>query len=59
METKFKVGDKVNIKINNIPYQVEIFGCFQGGKGIVYSVRTSEGFILLQNETDILGKVDE
>jgi ribosomal protein L21E len=54
MEAKYKVGEKVNINWNNIIIEVEVFGYFQGQKEIVYSVRTSQGFLLLQNETDIL-----
>jgi len=59
MEAKYKVGEKVNINWNNIIIEVEVFGYFQGQKEIVYSVRTSQGFLLLQNETDILEKTDD
>jgi hypothetical protein len=59
MEAKYKVGEKVNINWNGRIIVVEVFGYFQGQKEIVYSVKTSNGFLLLQNETDILEKINE
>ena len=59
MDAKYKPGDKVDINLGNEILQVEVFGYFKGQKGIVYSVKTSEGVILLQNEASILEKIDE
>lgn len=59
MGAKYKIGDKAYIKVDNKILEVEIFGCFTGQKGIVYSVKTSEGFISLQNEASIIEKIDE
>jgi ribosomal protein L21E len=59
MEAKYKVGEKVNINWNGRIIVVEVFGSFKGQKEIVYSVKTSNGFLLLQNETDILEKTNE
>jgi ribosomal protein L21E len=59
MDAKYKSGDKVDINLGNEILQVEVFGSFKGQEGTVYSLRTSEGFILLQNETDILEKPNE
>jgi len=59
MDAKYKPGDKVDISLGNEILQVEVFGYFKGQKGIVYSVRTPEGFILIQDETDILEKPNE
>lgn len=59
MDAKYKPGDKVDINLDNEILQVEVFGYFKGQKGIVYSIRTPEGFILLQDETDILERPNE
>lgn len=59
MAAKYKIEDKVYIEVDSKILEVEIFGCFTGQKGIVYSVKTSEGVILLQNEASILEKIDE
>lgn len=59
MDAKYKVGDKVDINLGNNILQVEIFGYFNGQNGITYSVKTPDGFIILQDETDILEKPNE
>ena len=59
MDAKYKSGDKVDINLGNQIFQVEVFGSFNGQEGIVYSVRTPEGFIILQDETDILERPNE
>lgn len=59
MDAKYKVGDKVDINLGNNILQVEIFGYFNGQNGITYSAKTPDGFIILQDETDILEKPNE
>jgi ribosomal protein L21E len=59
MDAKYKIGEKVDINLGNEILQVEVFGYFNGQSGIVYSVKTPDGFIILQDETDILEKPNE
>ena len=54
MEAKYKVGDLVDINRDNEILQVKVFGYFEGQNGIIYSVRTDDGFIILVDESDII-----
>lgn len=59
MERRYKVGDRVDINIDNEILLVEIIGSFKGRKEWIYSVRLQGNELALIHQSQILEKPNE